>query len=59
MVTPAPSGFKLHERHEIGVCRFSPATVTEVATVEEAVREFLKATFAVDNIDGIPIDWNR
>ena len=59
VITPAHNGFQLHERHEIGVGRFSPVTITEVATLEEAVRSFLMATFEGDNIDGIPIDWNR
>ncbi len=59
VITPTQHGFKLYERHEIGVCRSSPATVNEVATLEEAVRAFLQAVFAVDNIDGIPIDWSR
>lgn len=59
VIAPTQDGFKLHERHEIGACRFSPATITEVATLEEAVRRFLQATYKVDDIDGVRIDWHR
>lgn len=59
VITPSERGFAIHERHEIGVMRFSDATITQVATLEEAVRAFLKATFRTDDIDGIPIDWSH
>jgi hypothetical protein len=59
VITPNEHGFMIHERHEIGMMRFSDAMITQVATLEEAVRAFLKATFKTDDIDGIPIDWSR
>ena len=59
VITPNELGFTIHERHEIGMMRFSDAMITQVATLEEAVRAFLKATFKADDIDGIPIDWSR
>lgn len=59
VITPNERGFMIHERHEIGMMRFSDAMITQVATLEEAVRAFLKATFKADDIDGIPIDWSR
>lgn len=59
VITPAPNGFQTHTRHEIGVQRFSDATIADVNTLEDAVRAFLRAVFSVDNIDGIPIDWTR
>lgn len=59
VITPNKHGFEIHMRHEIGVMRFSEATITQVPTLEEAVHKFLKVTFKADNIDGIPIDWSR
>jgi len=59
VITPNEHGFTIHERHEIGIMRFSDATIRQVATLEEAVRAFLKATFKLREIDGIPIDWSR
>lgn len=59
VITPSEGGFTIHERHEIGVMRFSDAVITQVATLEEAVRSLLKTTFRADAIDGIPIDWTR
>ncbi len=59
VITPNEHGFTIHERHEMSLMRFSDAVVTQVSTLEEAVRVFLKSTFKADNIDGIPIDWTR
>lgn len=59
VITPTERGFTIHERHEIGVMRFSDATISHVATLEDAVRAFLKATFKLGEIDGMPIDWTR
>ena len=59
VITPNENGFTIHERHEIGMMRFSDVVITQVATLEEAVRAFLKSTFKADSIDGIPIDWTR
>ena len=59
VITPTPNGFRTHTRYETGVQRFSAATITDFATLEDAVRSFLDAVFSVDNIDGIPIDWTR
>ncbi len=59
VITPNDNGFAIHERHEIGVMRFSDAVITQVATLEEAVRAFLKSTFKAGDIDGVPIDWTR
>ena len=59
VITPSEDGFTIHVRQEIGVMRFSDAVITQVATLEEAVRSLLKTTFRADAIDGIPIDWTR
>ena len=59
VISQSEHGFAIHERHEIGMGRFSDATITEVATLEEAVRAFLMATFKPNDIDGILIDWSR
>lgn len=59
VVTPNEHGFAIHIRYEIGVMGFSDATIAQVATLEEAVRMFLKVTFKADSIDGVPIDWSR
>jgi len=59
VITPNERGFAIHVRHEIGVMRFSDATITQVSTLEEAIRTFLKATFNAYSIDGVPIDWSR
>jgi hypothetical protein len=59
LIKSTQHGFEIHERHEIGVGRFSPAQVQHVATLEQAVLAFLKATFEEDNMDGIRIDWHR
>jgi len=58
VITPNELGFIIHERYEIGMMRFSDATITQVTTLEEAVREFVRATFKGNEIDGIPIDWS-
>ncbi len=55
---PNERGFAIHVRHEIGVMHFSDVTITQVATLEEAIRMFLKVTFNADSIDDIPIDWS-
>lgn len=48
-----------HERHEIGVSRFSPVRSQQAASLEEAVTEFLRATAGRNaGIDGIAIDWH-
>lgn len=59
VITPNEFGFTIHERHEIGVMRFSEAKITQVARLDEAVRMFLKSTFKADDMDGVPIDWTR
>lgn len=59
VITPNERGFSIHVRREIGVMRFSDATITQVSTLEEAIRTFLIATFKADCIDGVPIDWSR
>ena len=46
----------LHEQHEIGVERFSPVQSTPAASLQEAVRSFVKRTFG-DDIDGVVVDW--
>ena len=59
VITPTPDGFRLQTCCESGVCRFSLLRVHNVATLEEAVRDFLTTYDRSDNIDGIPIDWSR
>jgi hypothetical protein len=46
----------VHERHEIGLYRYSETTSQQVESLEEAVRRYVKVTCG-DTIDGVPIDW--
>lgn len=46
----------VHERHEVGLYRYSETTGQQVESLEEAVRRYVKRTCG-DVIDGIPIDW--
>lgn len=58
VIESQPDGFMLHERHEIGVSRFSPCKSRFARSLEEAVKVFLRKIFG-DRIDGIPIDFRR
>ncbi|MEL7496474.1 MAG: hypothetical protein AAFN77_02610 [Planctomycetota bacterium] len=59
VITATQNGFRTHTRHEIGIQRFSDATIVDFDTLEQAVRVMLMHVFSINNIDGIPIDWSR
>lgn len=59
VITATKSGYRTYTRHEIGIQRFSDAKITDVDTLESAVRTLLTHVFSINNIDGIPIDWTR
>ncbi len=50
--------YMLHKQHEVGVERFSNVQSTPAASLQEAVRSFVKRTFG-DDIDGVVVDWGR
>lgn len=51
-------GLLLHERHEIGVMRYSDLESRPADSLESAVRSFVECTYG-DDIDGIVLDWDQ
>lgn len=51
-------GFVVHERHEVGVGRFSDVTSAAADSLDDAVRTFVARTFGND-IDGVGLRWDR
>lgn len=59
VIQATEDGYLIHERQESSVGRTAKVRTAMAPTLEEAVREFLRATFRADAIDEIPIDWSR
>ena len=57
-IEPDGDGYRIHECRETGMGQFTHFGSRKVASLEEAVRCFLTAVFKIDNVDGIPINWN-
>ncbi len=49
-----------HQRHEIGQMRSSPVVATQIGSVEDGLRAYLRKYIRapVNNIDGVRIDWD-
>ncbi|MBK8015201.1 MAG: hypothetical protein IPK13_28160 [Deltaproteobacteria bacterium] len=50
--------FVVHERHEIGVMRYSDIRGRMASTLEEAVGIYLSAVAPNASIDGVLVDWD-
>lgn len=58
LIEKRADGYMLHEQHEVGVEGFSEVQSMPAASLQEAVRSFVKRTFD-DHIDGVVVDWGR
>lgn len=53
IIEARPDGYWVHERHEVGVGRFSPVDSRRVGGLAEAVETYLGSA-----VDGVPIDYD-